>query len=622
MTYDHRPHHIGSDVDIRTGKNTRKDTGKFPIKRPIAPSKRPRREVSPESESMGHTVVPRQPTTRHQIANSSARPPGKRSDDNAQLAYWNSVIFAPHRHVSRYAYDTAQGSEGSEMSETPTESEASQTSQTSKMPTIEVLQRQQTPSLPYVQHPQHPQHQMTELGPQPAAAPPPIPAPKPAIPGATAPDTDPFGTLLSALYRATDDRTRQQATVALTAWCREHLVDLEQLADFVQSNLGNDEKTRVIGELRAEIARNEFLLGWTFEGGVLAGGDNGWENIAANRGRYPDHYTEAVATYGRENGAYWCTSMSGYTATRLGFAAAPGTRDTSMFWSGYRLDRWARTGQNNSGIQITPRDQRVTATDNASAVIHGNDWQTLHDSLQALYDQSPLERSDGDFIAALRQTIDAFFHDHITPQAGDMFVYDDDNRIHGHSHTNMVERYDATTSIIYTIGGNEGHAIGGRAITLTDPAQVRRLASMIRIGAEFYTGLPATASGAAASSSATVHDQAMPPSPASAQPAFAPPGPKTRQRHPGHERQGATADVNPPQRPRQHAVVGGQEASHLANAGATAQGIELVRHAREINERLVPVLQECNYIQSGDANAVVLAWQTGSITGNSGTGDR
>jgi Domain of unknown function (DUF4157) len=383
--------------------------------------------------------------------------------------------------------------------------------------------------------------------------------------------TDELGTLLAALQNPANAAARQTATTALTTWCREHLVDQDRLRTYLQSPVDNETKTRILGELRVEIGRNEFLLGWSYEGGVTAGGANGWENNGANQGVFPDHYLDEVGTSSVGAQQPWCTSFAGHTATRLGFEAAPGTTGTSMFWSGYRLDRWARTGQVNQNTQATPENQTVAAEGNSSAIITGTQWATLYRTLDRLHQNRPAGQSDADYLASQQQAVDEFLAGHDTPQAGDMFVYDANNRVHGGSHTNMVERYDAETRTIYTIGGNEGHAVGGRRIVLTDRQQVQRLASMVRIGAEFYTGL--TRGGAAAGNA------------------------------PG------SAESAP-----------GQPASTAGAANAQI-GPELVQAARDINTRIAAVLHGRGQLQSNDANATALEWQTGSTTTNASTSD-
>jgi Domain of unknown function (DUF4157) len=424
---------------------------------------------------------------------------------------------------------------------------------------------------------------------------------------AAQPATDGLGTLLAALQSAADAAARQTATTALTTWCREHLVDQDRLRQYLQSNVDNETKTRILGELRAEIGRNEVLLGWSYEGGVTAGGANGWENNGANQGTFPNHYKNAVGlgSASRPNTQPWCTSFAGHTATRLGFEAAPGAADGSMFWSGYRLDLWARTGQalgDPRPRQVTPQDQTVAAEGNSSAIITGAQWGTLYTTLTTLQRQRPAGQSDADFLASQQQAVDEFLAGHATPQAGDMFVHDANNAVHGASHTNMVERYDAETRTIFTMGGNEGHAVGGRRVVLTDPQQVHRLASMVRIGAELYTGL--TGGGAAAGAGPAPGQPATTPAPDAAQ---------------------QSAQASPTQAagegPAPDAVAAGAGAGAAGGAVNAQVGPELVQAARDINTRIAAVLHGRGQLQSNDANATVLEWQTGSTTANASTSD-
>jgi len=403
--------------------------------------------------------------------------------------------------------------------------------------------------------------------------------------GNSSSEDDVLGSHLAALQQAQNTSQRQAATTTLTEWCRQHLVEEARLQEFLGSALGATEKTRILGELRVAIARNEFLLGWSYEGGVTSGGSNGWENSGSNRGAYPSHYMDEVETYGRESGAYWCTSFAGHTATRLGFEASSGEDETSMFWSGYRLDLWAREGRTNSGTQVTPDAQRVAAGSGGSARIGGDVWALLYGELTQLHQSRPPGQSDEAFQESLGQAVDNFFTNNPVPQAGDMLVYDDNNTIEGNSHTNMVERYDAATHTIYTIGGNEGSAVGGRRVVLTDRAQVRGLATMVRIGAEFYTGGNAVGGADAAGEPGTAGEAVPPGEPATAE--------------------GAGAMTPPPM---------------TADQGA-AIGAELLSNARTINQRISDVMYGLDQLQSSNADASVLELQTGSVDANASATD-
>ncbi len=403
---------------------------------------------------------------------------------------------------------------------------------------------------------------------------------------------DVLGCHLAALQQAQNTSQRQAANTTLVEWCRQHLVDGAQLQELLGSALDAAEKTRILGELRVAIARNEFLLGWSYEGGVTSGGTNGWENSGINRGAYPSYYMDEVETYNRQNGSPWCTSFAGHTATRLGFEASPGEDETSMFWSGYRLDTWAREGRTNSGTQVTPEAQRVAAGGGGSARIGGDVWAILYGELNQLHESRPPGQSDEAFQESLAQAVDNFFCNNPVPQAGDMLVYDSNNAIVDGSHTNMVERYDATTHTIYTIGGNEGDAVGGRRVVLTDRAQVRRLATMVRIGAEFYTGGQAAGGAAAAGGSGTAGETVPPGGPAAVgEPVTA---------------GGAGATCLPPM---------------TADEGA-AIGAELLSNARTINQRISNVMYCLGQLQSDNPDASVLELQTGGTATNASATDQ
>lgn len=396
---------------------------------------------------------------------------------------------------------------------------------------------------------------------------------------------------LAALQQAQDASQRQVATTRFVDWCRQHLVDEARLQELLGSALDATEKTRILGELRVAIARNEFLLGWSYEGGVASGGNNGWENNGRNRGAYPRYYMDEVETIRRAEGMPWCTSFAGHTASRLGFEASPGKDENSMFWSGYRLDKWAREGKTISGTRVTPEAQRVAAGGGGSARIGGDMWATLYETLTQLHESRPSGRSNEAFQSSLEQAVDNFFNNNPAPQAGDMLVYDDQNAIAEASHTNMVERYDAATRTVYTIGGNEDHAVGGRRVVLTDPASVRRLGTMVRIGAGFYTGGHA-AEGPAAAGGPDAAGESVPPERSAAVEGPVP-------------ARGTGAAPRPPMTVEQGAAI----------------GAELLNNARTINRRISDVMGCLGQLQSSNADASVLELQTGSTDNDASTTD-
>lgn len=301
-----------------------------------------------------------------------------------------------------------------------------------------------------------------------------------------APEVDPFTSrmnteldpILARLEAAGTTADRQSAATDVAAWARSNMVDQAELQAYLaRTDVTWEEKTATVGQLAVELARSEFLAGWSSEGGVTNGGRNGWENDGSNRGEFPSYYQDQVQTYGRDNGAEWCTSFAGHTYGRLGFQYNTDTSAAnarSIFWSGYRLNHWAETGQTNSGTQLTPDARTVDQGTEGSGYVDNEAWADLRAGLQGARTPEARQVATTDFMA--RQG---------TPQPGDIMVLgrDNDYRNNSKSHTVMVERYDAENQVIYTIEGNAGNAVSSRRIDLRNPTDAAQIVSSVRIGA-------------------------------------------------------------------------------------------------------------------------------------------
>lgn len=282
--------------------------------------------------------------------------------------------------------------------------------------------------------------------------------------------------ILTRLEGAENAQQRQAASGEVATWARANMVDQTELQAYLaRTDITWEEKTATIGQLSVEIARSEFLAGWSNEGGVNAGGRNGWENDGGNLGTFPSYYQDQVRTYGRSSGAEWCTSFAGHTYGRLGFQYNQDVSQDnarSIFWSGYRLNHWAQTGQTNTGTQLTPDARTVDRGEEGNAFV--DNWETLRTGLQAAKTPEAKQVATTDFITR-----------NGAPQAGDIMVLGNNNDYRGNSksHTVMVERYDAENQVIYTIEGNAGHAVSTRRIDLRNPTDAALIVSNVRIGA-------------------------------------------------------------------------------------------------------------------------------------------
>lgn len=281
------------------------------------------------------------------------------------------------------------------------------------------------------------------------------------------------GEMLTTLSTAQGDPARRAAALALATRYREQMVDQAQLRAYLgRRDVLDAEKTATLGQLAAEKARAEYLLGRAH-----LGGDHSWES-PSNRGAFPDHYQNTVQTHGRSSGAEWCTSFAGTMQSELGFQFADsGAEARSPFWSGLRFDNWARTGQTNAGAQITPAEGTLAAGAGGGDHIAGSVFGQLRASLAAA--KTDEER---------RTALNAWVATNGAPQAGDIIVMDGNNSVVGSSHTVLVERYDHATGVLTTVEGNANNRVASRSISLLSAADVVRLASLGRVGASHFAG--------------------------------------------------------------------------------------------------------------------------------------
>lgn len=333
------------------------------------------------------------------------------------------------------------------------------------------------------------------------------PAASPAVPVAKSLDD-----LVAVLGQAKTKPERTAAATALTDWCRENLVDDAKLAAFLaRPDIDAEEKTRILGKLRVAVARNEFLLGWSYHGGVDSIGADGWETTPVggktprNKGPYPSHYLGEVNAADSQE---WCTSFAGQAHGRLGFS--PGARDPkvfgseasyessagSVFWSGSRLYKWVKSGEDIAGRQLTDPAQALAKGEAGSMLIDYHAWGQLGRRLGSA--KKDERGSKVDDVLAKRGT----------PQAGDVLLLGKDNDFkRGKSHTALIESYDDASHTIYTVEGNTDHAVKGRRFDLTDENDVSQIIAVVRVGAGFF-GAGSDAGAGTAPQAAAVAPQA------------------------------------------------------------------------------------------------------------------
>jgi len=360
----------------------------------------------------------------------------------------------------------------------------------------------------------------------------------------------------------------------------------QALADIENAHsAAAQEKTQTVGELAVEVARMEFLLGWMYEGGVSDADNGGWENQGSNRGEFVDYYHEQMGT---AQGQAWCTRFAGYAHSQVGFnfdQQHSFNQSRSIFHSGYRLRHWAKTGKSNAGNQLTPEGQRVIDPGNTSALIDSGDWRSLRRQLRG-----------EDDVQARQQFVQQFFQDRPVPQAGDILVVGGTNNSFstwsdgsgGHSHTTLVERYDAQNQIIYTVEGNRGGAVRGEQVDLTDPNQVAEIVFIARLGFEYFTD-------------------------------------NNQDNHQSEQSQGAMSQeagisIEDGQSSMEGSPLAETAPPPVNNLTPSVSAADVLNSIRQVNARLADVSSNQGWIESSNAQGTAYEWMHG--TGNQETGSQ
>lgn len=272
---------------------------------------------------------------------------------------------------------------------------------------------------------------------------------------------------------------RRAAALKLAEWARDNVPNRQLLDAYLASDVPKDEKVSAIGQIATAIARMEFLLGWIYEGGIKDADGKGWENDGTNQGAFPSYYKDAIKTHGKTGP--WCTTFAGYAYKQAGFNFSDKAGDAeskSIFWSGYRLRHWAKTGKSNSGTVLTDKGQRSGDAESSGALIDKDAWKGL---------RTQLDKSSK--AEARKAALTEFFETNPMPQSGDIMVIggnDNTFRKGGHSHTVMVDRFSAEDFTVSTVEGNANNAVSARKIDLSKPDQVGGIISLVRLGAENF----------------------------------------------------------------------------------------------------------------------------------------
>ena len=282
-----------------------------------------------------------------------------------------------------------------------------------------------------------------------------------------------FWALVSELAVVGEDTARRALALDTAGYIRERFPSPTLVALVLDSELSVDKQTAEIGKLIVQTARIECLLGWIHHGGVNRKTKRFWEHEAPNRGAFPSYYQNVVLTHGRKNGSRWCTSFVGALVTQLGFRFNPNiavVEASSIFWSGFRFNRWHQTGKTILGGRAAAYP--VTAEEDP-----GSQRLGPRSFRQLAIELGPVESKKSRL-----DVLNGFLAARFRPQPGDVLLFP--------HHTMLVEDF-SFDGILRTIEGNTGHAVRSRTIDLTDPSAVRGpgshvLGQLLRIGAAFF----------------------------------------------------------------------------------------------------------------------------------------
>lgn len=264
-----------------------------------------------------------------------------------------------------------------------------------------------------------------------------------------------------------------EAEAGLAVWVREHFPTEEHIREYLnRTDIQPAEKTATLGKLAVELGRLEFLMGVIFHGGT----DQSWESAGTNQGPFVNNFKSEVGN--GVNTHPWCTMFSGYLRRMLGFNSQLSTRGPLIFNSGARLDSWA-TDNRNFISGTDDFDDPADYADYSGGSIDREQWATLI---------TALTRS-GITAEEKATEVDNFFSARITPQPGDIMVVNNSSTTNNYgskssSHTVNVESYSGHT--VSTIEGNKGNKVTGTTYDFTDPADVRKIIIIARLGMEFF----------------------------------------------------------------------------------------------------------------------------------------
>lgn len=277
----------------------------------------------------------------------------------------------------------------------------------------------------------------------------------------------------------TDKKQRKAKAKELIELARKEIAKMPPIVNTYVAQASPDaaEKVRVIGQLAANAARVEWLIGSIY----LEGSDdkNKWKGngLTKDEEKLLGNYYESKV--GAASGPVWCTAFMGSIyMTVAGLKTAKGrTPNGGELWSGYKV------GKHGKEAIFDFSEEQGGKHVGRSEAKQDESFVNLHKEIVANKDDRTKRE----------EIVMQFFKDHFTPQAGDPMIVKrstnpDANSFTkadkvtkkggGQSHTTMVERVEGTK--IYTIEGNAGNRVQGRVYDLADPTDSGKIVFIAR----------------------------------------------------------------------------------------------------------------------------------------------
>jgi hypothetical protein len=282
----------------------------------------------------------------------------------------------------------------------------------------------------------------------------------------------------------------------LTAWCRAHLPDQDQVRSFLQSKASRDDKIRTLGDLGNELARMELMLGGLYNG---AASGASWRADAGSASLFPAAYLDAAG--GLPADADWCTAFASFGFGRLGAdssvtnAAGSGPKQREHGAVVFPQDSWVLLRHLIAYWQVDAghRGGIASLADLVCQFLH--DAPGVLDQIDPANpgNRTPFEQYLYDVGAASRVVTSMTSRTVPTsvPRIGDLLILNTQGPASGTNddHTAMIDRF--RFPVLSTIEGNLGNTTGSRQLDLTNPEQIAQIYFISRPAQQIVDAQPA-----------------------------------------------------------------------------------------------------------------------------------